>query len=207
MSDPSTFEFSEEMAAEVTGRFFPAGLGGKRPPIRPELIFLETGPLTEEHIALMESHMESGEPIGIRPADLKQIRQTHHFVAQLLATGMPVHDVARATNYTRERISSMRNSPAFQELEAYYAEGQREELADFISKAKMLSDDILQEIQRRLDEEPEKLTAQMLNEFLKTISDRAGYAPVSKNLNLNVNADFGSRLRAAQERLRQSGGG
>jgi hypothetical protein len=194
------------MAEEVSTRHFPAGLGGRRPKRRPQDVFLETGPLTDEDINAMVAHVESGEVVGVKPVDLKQVRQSHHFAAQLLATGMSVNDVARATNYTAHRISTLRNSPAFQELEAFYAEQQRDELADFISKAKILSDDILQEIQRRLDEEPEKITPQMLNEFLKTISDRAGYAPVAKQMNLNIHADFGSRLQAARDRLKQHGG-
>ena len=199
MSDP----LPTEVVNEVSDLHWPADLGKSRYHRRKTPLFLEMGMLDETHIQAMRDHLDSGQPLAVKPIDLKQIRQSHHRLAILLAGGANDITAGRLCNYTPARVSQLKRTPAFQELLAHYASEAQTEWAEFIVAAKDLSMDLLQEISRRLDEEPEKISNQQLNDLLRTVSDRAGHAPVNKTLNVNANLDFGSRLRAAQERQRR----
>lgn len=183
---------------------FPAEFSAKQnrhPQVSLDSIVTEWGPLDASHIAAAREYVESGNPLGVT-VDLKSIRHTHHRAAQLLAAGMDENRVAVLCNYTPQRISQMKAVPAFADLLAYYKKQVDVEFADFVSSAAALSQDILQEIQRRMDEEPEKISPSMLNEFLKTLADRSGNAPVQRSLNVNVNTDLAERMQAARARYR-----
>jgi hypothetical protein len=45
----------------------------------------------------------------------------------------------------------------------------------------------------------------MLLEITKVLADRTGHAPVTKSVQVNVNADVGTRIEAARRRLLQLG--
>lgn len=168
-----------------------------------EELVTDSGPLTQVHVQAARDHIDSGEILGVgNGTALKAIRATHHRLAQLLAGGMDEVQASVLCNYTRYRVSHLRQDPAFQELEAYYRGNVDIEFADFVSAAKELSMDLLGKLQQDLDENPEKFTTQQLIEAIKVLADRTGHAPVQKSVNVNVNADVGSRLNAARERLR-----
>jgi hypothetical protein len=188
-----------EQAQEIAARHFPA-VSGARPKFPPGEIVLSVQRLTDADIVAYEGHVASGRTIGVKPVDLKAIRNTHHRLAQMLAVGVDETVAAKLCNYGVARVSILKSDPAFAELLAHYAADVREEWADFVSTAANLSMDVMQEIQKRLDETPEQFTIQTLNDTLKTIADRSGHAPVQKTQNVNINVDMGSRLRAARER-------
>lgn len=52
--------------------------------------------------------------------DLKKIRERHHSVARLIASGMEQGMVATISNYTPEYLSVLLNNPAMQELVGFY---------------------------------------------------------------------------------------
>ena len=181
---------------------FPAGFGrGRRLAVPVEQLVLETGPLTAEHIAIAQAHVESGAAIGVVNSELKAIRHTHHRLAQCLAGGMDETVAARLCNYSPSRVSILKSDPAFAELLAFYSGKVEEEFTDFVRVASGLGMDTLQELQKRLDEQPETFTNGHLMEMVKLTADRTGHAPVQKSVNVNVNADVGQRLNQARERL------
>lgn len=160
------------------------------------------GPLTQEHVAAEREWREAGAPsIDQGVPSLKHIRASHHRLAQLLAVGTPQITAAALCNYSPIRVSILAGDPAFQELMAHYQGNVKESWADFVEASATLSVDMLQELQRRLDETPEGFTHTHLMEGIKLLADRSGHAPVSRNLNVNVNADLGDRLEAARRRL------
>jgi hypothetical protein len=83
---------------------------------------------------------------------------------------------------------------------AHYKGVVDDEFQDFTSAAAALSMDMLGALQEMLDEAPEKFGPGHLMDAIKLLADRTGHAPVTKNLNLNVNLGLGDRLRAARER-------
>lgn len=189
-----------ELAEEIMATHFPEGLGGKRPRVPAEDVFLSVEPLTIEDIEVYRKQMESGQPLGVQAVNIKALRHTHHRLAQMLAVGVDETVAAKLCNYSISRVSILKADPAFAELLAHYSEQTAEEWADFVATAANLSMDFLQELQKRLDENPEQFSVGQLNEALKTLADRTGHAPVTKTQNVNVNLDLGDKLRRARER-------
>jgi hypothetical protein len=133
---------------------------------------------------------------------IKSMRQSHHRAAQMIAAGASNGAVSRFTAYTPGHISDLRSDPAFQELVAYYqTEGSVFEQASFEELTADLSTDLMAELRQRLDEEPERIGTTTLLDAIKTVSDRAGRAPVSRSVNANFNIGIGERMRRAQTRL------
>lgn len=192
---------SVEVAEEVMAMHFPEGLGGKgRPKMSNEDVFLAVEPLTAEDIEVYKKHVASGQPIGVQPVNIKALRHTHHRLAQMLAVGVDETVAAKLCNYSVSRVSILKADPAFAELLATYSEDVKEEWADFVATAANLSMDFLQELQRKLDENPEAFTPASILEAIKVLADRTGHAPITKTQNVNVNVNLGDKLRLARER-------
>lgn len=177
-----------------------AKMNGGLTELKPEDLVLECGPIRMDHVEAIKSYVEGDTPLGVDYHDVKVMRASHHKVARLLAAG--VHDirVAALTNYTQSRISTLKSNPAFQDLMRYYSKAVDEEYVDFHSAAADLGADALQELHRRLEEEPEKFSIAALDNIVKTTADRTGNGPVNRSLNVNVSANLGDRLKAARER-------
>lgn len=193
---------SEEMDAILEARFPDAFSKNRgRPAKLMSDVIYEWGPLTEEHVAAAQEHIDSGEAIGVSCPSLKSIRHTHHRLAQFLAMGMDESTAAKLTNYAVNRVSILKSDPAFKELLAHYSQMQEEGFAEFVETAAALNMDMLGRLQQILDEEPEKLTPTHILEAIKVLSDRTGNAPVQRTIsNVNVNIGMGEKLRLARER-------
>ena len=165
-------------------------------------LIVEWGPLTSEDVRAAQTHVEAGSPALGVPAfnPLQKLRQNHHRMAQYLAMGMADVKVAALCNTHPNRIWILKQDPAFKELLAYYATGVQEEFSDFVSAAADLSLDMIEHLRDTLENAPERITPQVALEAIKTLADRSGHAPITKNLNVNVNAGLGDRLRSARER-------
>lgn len=188
---------------DLLDQHFPGGFGTRgRRRVPTEELVIESGPLTAEHVTIAQAHEESGARLGSGDVtyELKNLRYTHHRLAQLLAAGMDETRAGILSNYTAGRVSVLKANPAFQELLAYYASTVEQEMVDFVSTSAALGIDILQELQRRLDEKPEQFTVSHLNDLYKSLADRTGHAPVTKSVNVNINEGLGERLRIARER-------
>lgn len=136
---------------------------------------------------------------------LQTLRDTHHRVARAVAAGLPTAEVAKGCGISNNRVSILKQDPAFKELVAHYraivtAEYVRSvdnfmEVAtgNMLKAAAMLSD--------KLDDAIDKgefLPTRDLIAIQDTGADRFGYGKMQKNLNVNV--DFASQLEAARKR-------
>lgn len=208
--EPLTVLEASAIRAEFPRAFTESRAGRSLAP-PPSQLLLEVGLLGPEHAKAVEDHLAAGSPaLNVPSSSIQQVqtlRFTHHRIAQLLAAGMPDIQVAALCSTTASRISILKTNPAFQELLAYYAENVEEAWADFVTTAAAMSMDMLHRLQELLDESPDKFTPAMTLQALTVLADRSGHAPVTKSVNVNVNADIGSRLNAAKERLRQVGTG
>lgn len=168
-----------------------------------EQVITSYGPLDSSHLEALQVHIASGEKLPDTTFnEVKSIRHTHHRLAQLLAGGMDETVAAKLCNYTLQRVSHLKASPAFSELLAHYSSQVDDEFADFTTAAAALSLDMLGALQQMLDEQPEKFGPGHLMDAVKLLADRTGHAPVTKSLNVNVNVDMAQRLRSAQNRLK-----
>lgn len=137
-------------------------------------------------------------PPPIRSA--KSMRQSHHRAAQMFAAGSSPATISRLTAYSISHIYALKDDPAFQELVAYYETESSGDRADFEALTSDLSTDLMAELRQRLDEEPERISTTTLLDAIKTVSDRAGRAPVSRSVNANFNIGIGEKMRRAQAR-------
>jgi hypothetical protein len=127
--------------------------------------------LTSEDIfrfATMNAH-----PFTARPA-IQRLREVHHRVARLLASGMTIAEVAIRTGRSEGRVSDLQQDPAFKELIHYYtsqieeveitdAQRAREDYSD-------INDLVREEIMRRL-EDPSKINEIPVDELRRLMTD------------------------------------
>lgn len=136
---------------------------------------------------------------------LRQLRDSHHNVARMLASGMKVYEVAARCGYSLKRVSDLQRDPAFIDLVARYrdevTEVWKESVDDFMTLATANMIKAERQISDRLDEADEKNETLPVRELIaisRDAADRLGYGKKSTTLNLNV--DFAAKLEAARRR-------
>jgi hypothetical protein len=157
----------------------------------------EVRDMTESDVALFANRRAV-------PADpIKKIGERHHMVAKMLARGAAPGEVARVTGYDPSRISVLKASPAMQELINLYREDLEAEFAPIIESLVGVSKDAINLIRERLEDEGDKIPIRDLISTCEMDADRIGH-PRAKDVNTNINVDFGSRLDAARQRAKQA---
>lgn len=154
--------------------------------------------------ALREADLELlEEEKGARaPGLVKRLSNRHHLLARLLAEGMSPGDAGLTAGYVPSRVSILQADPSFAELVRFY-KGQRDEaFASMHEKILGLSEDALEELRERLEDEPESFTNGMLIDLMAKAADRAGHGPSATQVNVNVN--LADRLAAARERAERA---
>lgn len=160
--------------------------------------------LTEADVA------RAGEPRGSKPPTLKALKDTHHSIAKMLASGKRPAEVSAIMGYSLSRISILQGDPAFKELLEFYRDNAQAAYRDLHEQLASISSTALNVMVERLEDTPEAVSDDTLLDLVKLGADRTGHGPQSKNVNLNVNVDLASRLergRARVAELRQSGEG
>lgn len=133
-------------------------------------------------------------------APLKRLSERHHALARLLARGVKPGEAAAALGYDVARVSILQNSPAFEELIAFYQGTLDAEFADFAEQMGGLALDAVLILRDRLEENPSALSPGQLLEVAKFGADRTGFGPQSKT-EVSIRTDLGARLLAARQRL------
>lgn len=137
---------------------------------------------------------------------IKKLRDSHHMAARLLAMGFKSQDAAAETGYSINGLSTLAQSPAFQELVATYREmvtdewkGNADEYYSMLTSVRRKS---LRLISDKLDEaEPGDIPLNQLTAIHSDAADRSGYPKRKESVNLNL--DFADRLDAAVRRSRE----
>jgi hypothetical protein len=154
----------------------------------------------------------SGEQVAYNVRPMLRIRTQHHLAAQLLASGKTATEVGAITGYTPVRINQLQKDPAFQELLAHY---KKQTDAVYLSVHERLANlgiTVTEEIQQRLEEDPESFSNEDLRKLAETTLDRGGYGPKStREVNVNTRSVTLSLVEtvkaehAARGRVRQLG--
>lgn len=138
-----------------------------------------------------------------RPVTLKRLRDSHHAVAHALAHGLTPFQVSLQTGYAPSRISVLQRDPMFQELMEFYRRDAEVAAQEVEAQMLLVGKDVLQEMHERvLDDEDIPLA--VLNDVFKTVMDRAGYAPVQRSINKNLNLNIGDRMDAAARKRKDA---
>jgi hypothetical protein len=99
-------------------------------------------------------------------------------------------------------VSILKDDPAFQELLEFYREEKDRAFRSVQDKLAGIASDALDELQTRIEDEPDKFTVTQLLALLTTAADRSGNGPASSTTNLNVNVGLADRLEEARKRVR-----
>lgn len=115
---------------------------------------------------------------------VKQLRQSHHQLAKLLAQGLKQVDIASITGFSMSRISVLKSDPQFAELLSYYqemeAEGWQNARADMRERLLSLGFDSIETLHSRLEEDPEGFSNDALLKLVELTTDRTGHGKVTK---------------------------
>lgn len=154
--------------------------------------------LTEADLRAPVTQVQTAPPI-------KQLRDTHHALARLLATGMGEAEASAQTGYSPSRISILKADPTFQELLEFYRSKGGESVADFRERMAVVGLTALAEIRDRLEEKPEEFNNTQLRELVRDLADRTGHAPEkAASQNVTINVGLSERMAAARERTAQA---
>lgn len=137
---------------------------------------------------------------------IKKLRDSHHAAARLVAMGLAQGEVAMETGYSINGLSTLCQSPAFQELVATYREmitdewkGNVDEYYQMLTSVRRKS---LRLISDKLDDaEPGDIPLNQLTAIHSDAADRSGYPKRKEHINMNL--DFADRLDAAVRRSRE----
>lgn len=144
----------------------PPGKGRRPAPIH----YGQPRALTEADIASMWDATNSGQRGAPR---IKTLRYNHHLLAKAVASGKTLLECSQLCGLTVYRISDLKNDPAFQELVSFYAEELNEVYVDVHQRMAALGTSVLEELQERFEEEPDKFTKRELMELFTTMADRS----------------------------------
>ena len=122
-------------------------------------------------------------PKGVETSPIARIRHTHHLLARCLAEGRKPTEVSLITGYSLSRISILQNDPSVKELIAYYATNVAEQYLDVHARLAALGVSTLEELQERLEENPDGFTAAQLMALAELALDRSVAPPKSTSKN------------------------
>lgn len=157
------------------------------------LVITEVRELELDDVAVLMASRETKAP------PLKRLRDRHHSLAKMLASGMAEGEAAIACGYDPSRVSILKADPSFQDLLTFYRGNAAERHFDRSELMESLSRDVIEELHDRLEEDPDSFTINQLESLVKTFSDRTGLGPSTKT-EVNVKVGLAGRLEAAQQR-------
>jgi hypothetical protein len=102
-------------------------------------------------------------------------------MARLLATGVPQEEISLITGYSPAYISRIKSDPTFEALVEYYHKQREEIFVDVVERMKSLGLSTLDELQRRLEDEPDEWSRRELMEMaeLMLVKPAAARTPMN----------------------------
>lgn len=141
-----------------------------RPPIRPGVPnpVLVRREIEESDIAFLANSVQT------KPQLITRVRNTHHKLAKLLATGESNASASLLTGYSPSYISEIQRDPTFRELLAYYCTQDEVRVADVRERMTAVGLSALDEMQQRLEEDPSKWSNGQLMELTELTLVKTG---------------------------------
>ena len=151
--------------------------------------------LTPEDLRAPKAQTQTAKPLA-------KIRDAHHALARVLATGTSEGEASLITGYSPSRISILKADPQFQELLAFYRSTTVEGVTDFRQRMLNLGMGALQELEDRLDDNPDSFSPALLKDIVKDMADRTGHAPnKGPSVEVHLNSPLADRIKAARARV------
>lgn len=132
--------------------------------------------------------------VVVGSTSLTSLRAHHHRVAQLICQGQKREQIALLTGYSPSYVTRLQADPAFKELLAHYAAEQGAVFVDVLERMKSAGIAAIEELQERLETEPEKWSKRDLMDFAKLMvaepAAAAGNKPTANGHGVNINVQF-----------------
>lgn len=170
-----------------------------------QLAWGEPRALTQTDLAeLMSQPKGTSEAGAVTP--LKRLRERHHALARLLASGgCSMQDAAIITGYEAATISTLKQDPLFQDLVLFYQNEVNAEYRTMQAQLAGLGEDAVAELRKRVEDDPAALGATFLLDLVVKIADRTGNGPTSTTkTEVSVTVDLASKMKAARIRAREA---
>lgn len=145
----------------------------------------EIRPLEERDLRLLKLHGpdSSGQSV------VEKLRAAHHQIARLVVQGWTYIQIAEETGYSAVHIGNLcNNSSAFRELVDHYQAQMTDAMISHHSKIHFAAGLAVELVTEEMMEKAESLTPDFKLRAMRELLSFAGYNPVSRNENLNVNA-------------------
>jgi len=153
--------------------------------------------LTQEDVpALLEPS-----PVGSQTPTIVRLRHQHHILAQTLAAGHSNEAASLITGYSISRISILNGDPTFRQLLAHYQGNKEIAFVDLIDRMKALGLSTLEELQSRLDDNPDEWTKRELMdlaELLLVKGKSTGMVPINAPVQNSISISFVSSPNAGE---------
>lgn len=121
----------------------------------------------------------STQEAGIKSSPIKELRQSHHMLAKIMAQGLPDAEVATITGYSISRMSILRGDPTFQELLQYYKDMEANQYAtaraDMHERLASLGFDAIETLHDKLRDDPDSFDPKTLLLVVEATADRTGH--------------------------------
>lgn len=134
--------------------------------------------LNESDVARLWALPDGG--LGSTASPLQKIGFAHHSLAKLLAEGRTNAECSLITGRSASRISILKNDPAIMELIEYYRTQNEAVYLNIHERLATLGLSSIEELQQRLEDEPDSFSQRELMELAALGFDRSGYGPSSK---------------------------
>jgi len=165
----------------------------------------------ERDLTVEELISSSTEESGSKPPSIRELRQSHHYLARVLAGGAKDFEASAITGYSPSRISTLKSDPAFSELLSYYREleGAAHETAtvDMHKRLAALGYDSLEVLHARLLDDPDSFDVKALIATTELSADRTGFgkqSTVQHDHTLSLSGETISRIKANAQSGRQT---
>lgn len=144
---------------------------GRRPRRGGKIEYRVLRELGEADATLLESSALPS--VGAVTPPIQRLRNTHHLLARLLAEGRSQTEASLATGYSISRVSLLTRDPMFQELVAHYRAMKEAQYLDVHARLASLGLSTIDELQERLETEPESFRHRELMELAQLCLDRS----------------------------------
>jgi len=161
---------------------------GGRKPAKPVSMTMTREMTSEDIMALAEGST----PAAPQQTTILSIRHSHHQLARLIAGGETLGEISLITGYSPSYVSKLKSDPTFQELVKHYEGRTADIFVDVQERAKQLGLSAIDELHRRLEENPEswkirellELTESMLGKSSPVAPTSAGASVGSSEINI-----------------------
>lgn len=173
-------------------------LGRKSNP--PKII--EARPLTRDDLRHLDKRDQAVSRVAF-------FRETHHRLARMIAAGFRIEQVLESTGYSYQRLWTLRQDPAFQELVAQYKNSVDTKYTADVDEFRETALSNMKRMERMVEDHLDKaeeagdlIPLKTLSSLVTDRADRFGYG--KQSVKLNVNVDMAVKLERARERAEKA---